>query len=351
MHRLLILALALVLNAALRINASAEPLGVAIAYQPGTFGGLPLVVAGRLDLWRQAELAPVLVSFPAPTPFLMAAGVRGWDIGAASPGAAIIGAGRFGLQSVALTSEEGGATVLLAPPPLASRLRDASARIDGWKLLVTHGSAAGLVARSCLRWLGLGATAARPVELLPPAILERYPGEQAALAALTAPQSLQLMATGTAAPVCSGRDAGVTLPGFLVVRPTFAREQPETVRRVVAVYLRALAWIAARPAELPALARRYYADAGIDLSDAAIADDLTARSIYDAAAQRRLFDRSAGAATVDRWVDGLATWLAFTGTVDVPASRNFITGAFLPDDGPQPPAIEDGRRDQRARVR
>ncbi len=308
----------------------AQPVPVTIGYQPGTFGGLPFIVASRLGLWQEEGLSAVLVSFPAPTPLLMAAGVRGWDIGAASPGAALIGAGRFGLRAVAVSSEEGGATLLLAPRALAARIRDASVRVEGWRLLVTAGSAAGLVARSCLRWLGLPESAARVVDTMANDIPTRFAGAQPAFAALAAPQAWQLTASAEAAPVCSGRDAGITLPGFLVARATFVRDQPETVRRVVAVYLRALSWIAARPDGLSALARDYYSGAGIALSDQALRDDLEARRIFDAAEQRMLFDRSTGPAVVDRWIDRLAMWLAFAGATDVPADRNFITGRFLP---------------------
>ncbi len=326
-------------------GARAEQVPVVIGYQPGTFGGLPFIVASRLGLWQAEGLSAVLVSFPAPTPFIMAAGVRGWDVGAAGPGAAVIGAGRFGLRAVALTSEEGGATFLLAPRAFARQVREASMRVDGWRLLVAAGSASALVARSCLRWLGLDDASVIAVDVMATDVGGRFAGAQPAFAALAAPQAWQLLASGEAMPVCSGGDAGIALPGFLVARPTFAREQPDTVRRVVAVYIRALAWIAARPDALIPLARDYYAGAGIVLPDQALRDDLDARRIYGAEEQRSLFDRSAGPSTIDRWVDRLAVWLAFAGAPDVPAGRDFLTGSFLPAGQVAAPQLPRGNGD------
>lgn len=351
-----VIVLAVLAAQSLANGALAQPASVVIGYQPGTFSGLPFVVATRLGLWQAEDLSPILVTFPAPTPLLMAAGVRGWDVAAATPAAAIVGAGRFELRAVALTSEEGGATMLMAPAGLADQIRSARLRVAGWQLLVPAGSAANLVARECLRWLGLPPDAARIVNVMAPDIVERFAAEQRAFAALPAPQAWQLAAGEAAAPLCSGRDAGVALPGFVMARARFARDEPETVRRVVRVHLRALAWIAARPPALWPLARDYYAGAGIMLSDAALRTDLDQRTILGGAAQRSLFDRRAGPSVIDGWVDRLALWLAFAGAADVSADREFLTDAFLPEGDVAPPAAlpapyNGAGRPARARVR
>ena len=39
--------------------------------------------------------------------------------------------------------------------------------------------------------------------------------------------------------ICSGRDAGAIVPGAIIVRQEYAKEQPQNVARYLAVYLRA----------------------------------------------------------------------------------------------------------------
>jgi ABC-type nitrate/sulfonate/bicarbonate transport system substrate-binding protein len=334
--RRIVAALALALLALAPQLARAQS-SVVLAMQPGTFAGLPFALAEQQGWWRDAGLAPATISFAAPTPLLMAATAGAWDIGVVTTVPAIAGAARSELQAVAVVSDDAGATVLLAPRNAAPRIRGALMLVDGWQLLAPVTSAAGYTAESCLRWLGIAPQALRSVDLMPADVLARFAGAQPALAALNPPQTWQLQAAG-AATVCSARDAGIGLPAFVVVRRDFARDHPDVVRRVVAVVLRALAYIAARPPDLPQTMRRFYAGAGVPLDDAGLRAELDTRTLFDAAAQRRLYDRSSGRSTLDRWIDGVAGYLLRQGFPDVPGGRQFLTGAFLPADDALPPA-------------
>jgi NitT/TauT family transport system substrate-binding protein len=306
-----------------------------LASQAGTFAGLPFALAEQQGWWRAAGLAPTRISFAAPTPQLMAVAADAWDIGAMTTLPAMAGAARYDLQAVAVISDDAAATLLLAPAEAAPRIRGATMLVDGWQLLAPMTSSAGYAADVCLRWLGIAPRVLRVADTMPADVLARFAAAQPALAALASPQAWQLQEAG-AAPVCSARDPGAALPAFLVVRRSFAREHPEVVRRVVAITLRALAMIAARPPGLMALMRSHYAGGGIALSDASLRAELDARTLFDAAAQRRLFDRGSGRATVDRWIDDFAGYLLRQGFPDVPGSRQFLTGAFLPDDDASP---------------
>jgi ABC-type nitrate/sulfonate/bicarbonate transport system substrate-binding protein len=305
--------------------------------QAGTFAGLPFAIAERQGWWRAAGLAPASVSFAAPTPMLMAVAAGAWDIGAMTTLPAMVGAARFALDAIAVVSDDAAATILLAPADAAARIRGATMLVDGWRLLVPVSSAAGYAADSCLRWLGIAPQALRLVDTLPTAIPARFAAAQPALAALGPPQAWQLQAAG-AAPVCSARDPGAALPAFLVVRRSFAQEHPDVVRRVVAIVVRALALIAARSPDTMATVRSHYAGGGVALDEAGLRADLDARMLFPAAAaQRRLFARDAGPSILDRQIDDFARYLLRQGFPDVPASRLFLTGAFLPDLDTPPP--------------
>ena len=314
--------------------------------QAGTFAGLPFAIAARQGWWHEAGLAPASVTFAAPTPQLMAVAADAWDIGAATTLPAIAGAARYDLQAVAVISDDAAATMLLAPRDAAPRIRGAMMLVDGWQLLAPMTSAAGYAADSCLHWLGIAPRVLRTVDLMPAEVVTRFPAAQPALAALGSPQVWQLQNAG-AAPVCTARDPGTALPAFLVVRRGFAREHPDVVRRAVAVTLRALELIAARPPGLLATMRSHYAGAGVVLDDAGLRAELDARTLFDAAAQRRLFDRGAGRSTLDRWIDDFAAYLLRQGYPDVPGSRQFLTGAFLPDDTSAPAGPLSPRRTSR----
>jgi ABC-type nitrate/sulfonate/bicarbonate transport system substrate-binding protein len=326
---------ALLLLAPQPVRAQSAAQGFVLASQPGTFAGLPFAIAEQQGWWHAAGLAPTRVSFAAPTPQLMALAADAWDIGVATTLPAIAGAARSDLQAVAVVSDDAGATLLLAPREAAPRIRGALMLVDGWQLLAPVRSAAGYAAESCLHWLGIAPHALRAVDLMPAEVQPRFAAAQPALAALGPPQAWQLQAEG-AAGVCSARDAGAGLPAFVVVRRGFARDHPDVVRQVVAVTLRALALIAARPPELMATMRRYYAGAGVMLDEAGLRAELDTRTLFDAAAQRRLFDRSQGRSTLDRWIDAFAGYLLRQGFSDVPGNRQFLTDAFLPADDPTP---------------
>ena len=58
--------------------------------------------------------------------------------------------------------------------------------------------------------------------------------------------------------LCSGADAGAIVPGALIVRADYAKEQPENVAKFLAVFLRGWSWAKANPAEARALALDFY---------------------------------------------------------------------------------------------
>jgi ABC-type nitrate/sulfonate/bicarbonate transport system substrate-binding protein len=185
-----------------------------------------------------------------------------------------------------------------------------------------------------LHWLGIAPRVLRVVDVMPADVPARFAAAQPALAALGPPEAWQLQQAG-AAVVCSAHDPGAALPAFVVVRHGFARDHPEVVRRALAVILRAMAVIAARPPDLLATMRRHYAAAGVALDDAGLRAELDRRTLFDAAAQRRLFDRAQGRSTLDRWIDEFVGYLLRQGFRDVPGGRQFLTGAFLPpEDAP-----------------
>ena len=64
-----------------------------------------------------------------------------------------------------------------------------------------------------------------------------------------APNTYTLEEKAGAKTLCTGDDAGAIVPGALVVRADYAKENPKNVAAFLAVYLRGWSWAKANPKE------------------------------------------------------------------------------------------------------
>src|SRR5436853_7158486 len=79
------------------------------------------------------------------------------------------------------------------------------------------------------------------------------------LGGLWAPNIYTLEEKAGAKLICSGRDAGAIVPGAIIVRAEYAKEQPQNVARYLAVYLRAQKWSPAHREEAVAMMKKLHA--------------------------------------------------------------------------------------------
>ena len=64
------------------------------------------------------------------------------------------------------------------------------------------------------------------------------------------------------------------IPGALVVRADYAKEQPQNVARFLAVYLRAWKWMNAHQPEAIAMMKKFYDVGGVTISEASMKKEL-----------------------------------------------------------------------------
>ena len=102
--------------------------------------------------------------------------------------------------------------------------------------------------QSCLAKCGLKKADVTLENLGQAQIISAISSNNGDLAGVWAPNIYTLEEKAGAKLICSGEDAGAIVPGALIVRADFAKEQPENVAKFLAVYLRAWTWVNAQPA-------------------------------------------------------------------------------------------------------
>jgi NitT/TauT family transport system substrate-binding protein len=302
-----------------------------VSYQPALYWALPFHVATEKGFWAQAGLQPSFSTFPAGPPQVAAAQARSWDVGGTGSAPAVLGAARFGLMTIGITNDESKANALMVRGDRYEALRANPQSIRGQRVLITTNTTVDYAARACLRRWGVQNNEVQFVNLGQAQIISAVTSNNGDIAGVWAPNTYTLEERANARYLCSGHDAGAIVPGAIVVRPDYARENPQNVARFLAVYLRGWSWIKANPAEARAMMKAFYAQGGVEVSDRAIQQEFALRPTFNLDEQLRIFNRATGAASeADGWFTNIGEFLRGVGTVpQAPAVADFVSDRFL----------------------
>ena len=80
--------------------------------------------------------------------------------------------------------------------------------------------------------------------------------------------------------LCSGKDSGAIVPGALIARGDYAKQNPQNVAKFLAIYLRAWSWMNANRSEAIRMMKDFYAKGGVSISDAAMNKEFETRPTY-----------------------------------------------------------------------
>jgi ABC-type nitrate/sulfonate/bicarbonate transport system substrate-binding protein len=101
----LIRGLALAATIAVAAPAQAQqPNPIGVSYQPSLYWALPFHYATVNGWWQQVGLAPNFSTFPAGPPQVAAAAARSWDVGGTGSVPAVLGAVRFNILTIGITT-------------------------------------------------------------------------------------------------------------------------------------------------------------------------------------------------------------------------------------------------------
>jgi NitT/TauT family transport system substrate-binding protein len=325
MHvRLLLLVLALWSGTATAQDA------IVVSHPPASPAALPLFIAREKGWWREAGLAPRFVPYAAGSAQVAGAGARDWDVGVVGAVATVLGTAMAELRLVAVANDEAPGHVLVARGEDAALIAQPQT-LRGKQVFVTLNSAAELVLLGCIRRWNVRREDLTLVNLAPPQIVTAFTVGNGSAALLWSPYQYLLADRVAVQPLCSGRDAGVMLPGGIVARAAFAREQPALLARFVAVYLRGIAWQRANAAEAAALMGRFAEAGGTPLPSAALPPLLEANVNFVLDEQLRLFARTGNQpAPLERAFTTLATYLRNARAIrELPNPREVLSDATL----------------------
>ena len=77
---------------------------IRVSYQPATYWSLPFLVATEQGFWAQEVSTPSFRPFPPGRPRSMPGAQEAWDVGGMGSAPAVLGASRYGLLTIGITS-------------------------------------------------------------------------------------------------------------------------------------------------------------------------------------------------------------------------------------------------------
>jgi ABC-type nitrate/sulfonate/bicarbonate transport system substrate-binding protein len=303
---------------------------IKVSYQPALYWSLPYYIASEKGWWAELGLKPAYSTFPAGVPQIAASAAKSWDVGGVGSVPAVLGAARYNLLTIGITNDESHGNALLASGAKADAFMRNPASIKGQTIVLTANSTGDYAVQSCLQKWGLKKADVSIKSMGQAEIISAMSSGNADLGGLWAPNIYTLEEKAGAKLICSGRDAGAIVPGAIIVRQDYAKEQPQNVARYLAVYLRAQKWSLANRKEALAMMKKFYEQGGVTISEAAMNKEFDTRPVFDLAAQLKIMDRSGGASEVDKWLTGIGEFMKANGTfAEAPSPKSFVTDEYL----------------------
>ncbi|MEQ1594935.1 MAG: ABC transporter substrate-binding protein [Casimicrobium sp.] len=313
--------------------ASAQALTpIKISYQPSLYWALPFHVATEKGWWKEVGLVPEFSTFPAGVPQIAASAAGSWDVGGTGSVPAVLGHVRFGIKTIGLTNDESAANGLVGSGKAAAEFaKGPAAALKGKTITLTQNSTADYAVQACLKKYGLKKADVVMKNMGQAEIISALSSNNSDLAGMWAPNTYTVEEKAGAKMLCSGKDSGAFVPGALIARGDYAKQNPENVAKFLAVFLRAQTWMNANRAESVRMMKDFYAKGGVSISEAAMNKEFDSRPTYSLAQQLAALDRK-GAQTsqMETWFNDLSAFMRETGAVQqVPNAADFVTGEYL----------------------
>jgi ABC-type nitrate/sulfonate/bicarbonate transport system substrate-binding protein len=312
-------------------TAHAQTTKINISVQPALYSLFPIFLGTEKGWWKEVGLEPSFSSFPAGPPQIAASAAKTWDVGGTGSAPGVLGAARFNIKTIGITNDESATNALMARPADAKEIKaNPAAALKGKQVLITANTTVDYVLNSCLKKWNVARTDLQVVNLAQAQIISGMSSGEGKMMGLWAPNIYTVEERLSAEPICTGKEAGAIVPGNLIVREDFLKENPEAAAKFVAVFLRGVSWIKANKAEAVTLMDKYYKGDGVTLPAKAHTAEIDRRPMFTLEEQVKMFDRTAGASTVDGWFKGLGEFLVGVGTLQAaPDTKSFVTDEVL----------------------
>jgi ABC-type nitrate/sulfonate/bicarbonate transport system substrate-binding protein len=305
---------------------------IKISYQPSLYWAMPFHVATEKGWWKEVGLAPEFSTFPAGVPQIAASAAKSWDVGGTGSVPAVLGHVRFGIKTIGISNDESDANGIVGSAKAAADFaKNPAEALRGKTITLTQNSTADFAVQSCLKKYGLKKSDVVMKNLGQAEIISALSSNNSDLAGMWAPNTYTVEEKAGAKMLCSGKDAGAIVPGALIARGDYAKDNPQNVAKFLAVYLRAWSWMNANRPEAIKMMKDFYAKGGVTLSDAAMNKEFQTRPTFNLAAQLSMMARQGNSPSrVDGWFDELSAFIKETGAVPAaPKTSDFVTDEFM----------------------
>ncbi len=306
---------------------------IKISYQPSLYWALPFHIATEKGWWKEVGLAPEFSTFPAGVPQIAASAAGSWDVGGTGSVPAVLGHVRFGIKTIGITNDESAANGLVGSAKGAAEFaKDPAAALRGKTITLTQNSTADFAVQACLKKYGLKKADVVMKNMGQAEIISALSSNNSDLAGMWAPNTYTVEEKAGAKMLCTGKDSGAIVPGALIARGDYAKQNPENVAKFLAVYLRAWSWASVNRPEALRMMKDFYAKGGVSISDAAMSKEFESRPTFTLAQQLKNMERSGGAANsaMDGWFSELSSFMRETGAVQqVPNVADYVTDEFM----------------------
>jgi sulfonate transport system substrate-binding protein len=313
--------------------AVAEPAmtSVRTAYQPGRWW-LEVYIGEQKGWFKKMGLSITGSSFSNGAVEIAAGASGSWDIGGAGNIPAVLGAVRYGLQSIALADREELVNTVMALPDKAEDYLKNPLLLKGKIIPITTNSTGHWTAVACLtKKFHLATGDWQFVNLAPPEINAAMSSGRYDVAEVWAPHIYVLESTINAKIICTAKDVGLTITSNIFVTPTFAKEQPDAVAKFLAVYLHAVAWERKHSVEAEKYLSDFYHAGGVQIPDTALSQELRNRPAFDLSEQLSVMKRNTnGTSEFDDWMVQSSEFMKSVGMItNVPDPKSYITDKFI----------------------
>ena len=333
---------------ALPLGAAAQALQtIKVSYQPALYWALPFHIATEKGWWAELGLKPEFSTFPAGVPQIAASASKSWDVGGTGSIPAVLGAVRFNLQTIGITNDESQGNALLARGDKAAGFQQNPASMKGQTILLTANSTGDYAVQACLARVGLKKSDVTLKNMGQAEIISALSSNATELVGVWAPNIYTLEEKSGAKMLCNGKDGGVMVPGALIVRSDYAKENPQNVAKFLAIYLRAWKWANANRRDAIAMMKKFYDQGGVQISDAAMAREFDTRPTFDLAGQLKAMNRAGGGSEMDGWFAKISDFMKGAGSIqEAPASASYIVDDYMKMVAADPKLAEFANRDK-----
>lgn len=309
---------------------------VKASHQP-CLHGLPSWMATQNGWAKDSPIDLQFVYFQSGAPQNEALAANQWDVGAMGTVPTLMASIRYGAYMIGISNDESETNDIWVKPdsPLLKtkgfnpKYPDIYGNPQDWKgkkILVTTVSTGHYAVSATLKALGLTDKDMNIINMEQGQAVTAFESNQADLVQLWAPYSYIAEQKGWIK-VSSGKRAGVTIPGAIVVRKDFADQHPDQVVDWLDLYMRGIEYEKKDHAGATDWLYKYYKDyCGMELDKSLVAKEFELRPLLDVDEQIKAMEDPN---QTKKWMSQIAQFLVDQGQLTAADKQKYESGNYI----------------------